>query len=54
MKIYNRRMICFLADHGVYPIYEDNYSCAVYKRTDKLCKLLDTYIIQSYLLPNKR
>lgn len=51
-RVYNQRIIKYLANHGVYPIEEKN-SYAVYAASRKFFSLLDRYQIERYLMPNK-
>lgn len=51
-RVYNQRIIKYLAIHGVYPIEEYDYS-AVYAASRKFFSLLERYEIERYLMPNK-
>lgn len=53
MKIYNIKKINYLAEHGVYPLYDDDELPAIYKESQKLSELLERYIIERVCVPNK-
>lgn len=51
-KVYNQRIIKYLACQGLYPI-EEYDNCAVYAASRKFFSLLERYDIERYLMPNK-
>ena len=52
-KIYSIKQINYLAEHGVFPLYDDDELPAIYKESQKLSELLEKYIIERVCVPNK-
>jgi hypothetical protein len=52
MKIHSTRMINFLMERGLEPVYECEYY-AEFRRTPKLYELLDSYFIVYNCFPNR-
>ena len=53
MKIYSIKKINYLAEHGVYPLYDDDELPALYKQSQNLSELLERYIIERVCAPTK-